>query len=432
MPGTLVTTMIIIMFSLMLALAPSVAIASGGPNEPVGAVKLLESSNDTFPPTGFTNIYPGCDGFAGTDSTAPKSAPGVYIERRRAGTNNPPPSGGCSIRGEFPPVRNIYGAMWYKTSNPYSGVEAGTKLAGYMQQQAGNFVGIGFIGKNSSISTWYNGFFPGWNGNCQYSGQSWFYDPRAMIGEPECAYVATMYSTTGAASSGPSVWTMLEWYFQLGSCGTCNDGIKKVWVNNTPSTNLTNFNFPDSPFIAWGMTHTWDGVNKYIDPSIEDLIITDHMYLSTTSDIPHGVKLPAPHILSPLPGDTVTDGSLEIRFSEVDGARQYILNVHEQDQSYECSMMTFCGNIAGTSKTVKVKSGMKYDWWVQAIDKDGVPGDSQGATFMVKKPVGHVFSNIENGEFSISFTFEESRCPQGNSAFVRGKDTKTVTVTCDQ
>jgi len=267
--------------ALFLAFTASIAKAAGGPNEPAGAVKLLESSNDTFPPTGFTNNYPGCNGFAGV-SDGPKSPSGAYIEQRNAGTNNPPPSGGCSINGAFSPVRNVYGAMWYKTSNPYSGVSAGgTKLAGYMQQQNGNFFGIAFHGQNEYIYTWYNGQYPGFTGNCHYGGQPWFYDPRAQIGQPECQYGATLYPNIAYIGSGVGNWTLVEWYFQLSTCGTCRDGILKVWVNGTPTQSLTDINYPDTPFVAWAMTHTWDGVNTYINPAITDQIITDHMYLST-------------------------------------------------------------------------------------------------------------------------------------------------------
>jgi hypothetical protein len=263
---------------LILLIVPSTSSASGGPNEPPGSTTLLDSDNSVFPPRGFTNNYPGCNGFAGTDSSAPKSAPGVYIEVRPAGTNNPPNTGGCSISGNFRPVRNIYGAMWYKTSNPYSGVTAGTKLAGYMQQQIGNIVGIAFQGQNAGIHLWYNASLGlnGWPGNCHLYGQLWFRDPHH-----ECANVAEIYPNVAAVGGGIGNWTLVEWYFQLGTCQTCQNGILRVWVNGILSINLTNFNYIDSPFTSWNMTHTWDGFNLYNDPSIEDRLITDHMYLST-------------------------------------------------------------------------------------------------------------------------------------------------------
>lgn len=286
---------------LTILLVASTSSASGGPNEPPGSKVLLDSDNSAFPPRGFTNIYPGCNGFAGTDSSAPKSAPGVYIEVRAAGTNNPPPTGGCSINGAFSPVRNIYGAMWYKTSNPYSGVTAGpgTKLTGYMQQQLGNIVGLAFHGQNEYNYHWYNASpgLNGWQGNCQYAGQPWFYDPQASVGNPECSFGAIIYPNVQYVGGGVGQWTLIEWYMQLGTCQTCNNGILKWWVNGVLSGSYNNYNYVDSPFTAWGMTHTWDGVNHYLNPAIEDRIITDHMYLSTVGgnapvDNPPGPPVP--------------------------------------------------------------------------------------------------------------------------------------------
>jgi len=47
-------------------------------------------------------------------------------------------------------------------------------------------------------------------------------------------------------------------------------------------------------------------------------------------------------------------------------------------------------------------------------------------------PGGPAFSNIQNGDDAISFTFEEARCPKGTRRFIKGRDTKTITITCEK
>jgi len=115
----------------------------------------------------------------------------------------------------------------------------------------------------------------------------------------------------------------------------------------------------------------------------------------------------------------VPAGSTEFRWKEVLGATQYILNVHEDGQSYDCTLMTFCGNLPGTSKFVTTKPGKKYDWWVLGIDDKGNPGKSRGSSFTaqstvtpppvtpppvtpppVTPPSGPAFKNIRQGEYT--------------------------------
>jgi hypothetical protein len=162
-------------------------------------------------------------------------------------------------------------------------------------------------------------------------------------------------------------------------------------------------------------------------------------------------KLPSPDILLPVVGATIPSGVTEFRWTPVVGAAQYILNVHEEGQSYDCNLMLFCGNLSATSKTLTLKPGKKYDWWVLGVDGQAKPGESRGSAFTtqgvivtppvtpppvtpppVTPPSGPAFSNIQNKDDELSFTFDETRCPKGTRRFIKGRDRKTITITCER
>jgi hypothetical protein len=83
------------------------------------------------------------------------------------------------------------------------------------------------------------------------------------------------------------------------------------------------------------------------------------------------------------------NSTIVFSWSAVQGAVKYQLRVHEDGTPYDpCSGMAFCGDIQGTSQSIALKPGTKYDWWVAALQADGTVGPSTGSSFVTSQFAG--------------------------------------------
>lgn len=75
-------------------------------------------------------------------------------------------------------------------------------------------------------------------------------------------------------------------------------------------------------------------------------------------------------------------------------ATSYLLRVHEEGTPYDpCELMTFCGEVFMTSKTLALVPGKRYDWWIHSKNVNGY-GSSNGSSF-VYLPIVNVPSNVQ-------------------------------------
>lgn len=284
----------------------------------------------------------------------------------------------------------------------------------------------------------------------------------------------------------PGRWHRISLYLKQGPDLTGRRAIAKWWIDDDLAGNYTNLNTrPQDTYTGVHINPVYGGAatdanGNPIFKTQPDYMWFDAMKVSDPSggappvtppqppQPPQPAKLPGPDILAPLRGATVPAGPVEFRWSAIPGAGQYILNVHEEGQSYDCTMMSFCGNLPGTSKLVTLKAGKKVDWWVQTFDQQGNPGLSNGGSFTVQAspatplpiepppvqpppvepppvqpppvvtpPSGPVFSNIregvdQKGRPALSFEFQDAACPKGTRRTLKGHDTKTITIVCER
>ena len=268
---------------------PTFALALGsGDHRPVGATTLLDNPLDSIPGPGCSNVYPGADGTIVNDPTAFGSPSKVLRQRKDPVTS----LGGVVLYCPFQPVNSIYVSMVFKFSPDWFGLYNNlNKLTGYFPQQHGNFFrfDLAKLSDNSlHLRAGFNGMsrMGGGNGNnCHLAGQG-LISPIPN----ECDGVA--YGLLSNVSDPPVTrdqWHRLEFVAQLGTCPTCRNGKLYWWLDGVLMGRYDNFNHAISSFVAWDLTHTWDGngCNGGMQKCgqqpypVTDFTYIDHLHVST-------------------------------------------------------------------------------------------------------------------------------------------------------
>jgi hypothetical protein len=74
--------------------------------------------------------------------------------------------------------------------------------------------------------------------------------------------------------------------------------------------------------------------------------------------------------------------TVEFSWDAASNAIKYQLRVHEDGTPYDpCTSMAYCADVTGLTKSVMLKPGTNYDWWVAGVGPDGTVGPSTGSSF---------------------------------------------------
>lgn len=434
------------------------------PNEPAGSTVLTETHFDAMTANGFVDEYAAVGmsslGSIATNQNGPASSPNAlqsyYPVNHPGGNGTMKVTFGTSARREF------YVCTWWKIDSPFENHKSsGTKLF-YITGPNGEGHPYYFLMRNHSAP--YGLWLVSQGGNAL--------DNRHLGGI--CPYEGTCnLPPTGPGSLREGTFQLLEIYLRESATPTSRDGIAKWWIDGQPTGVYTNLNTIEH-FGGVHINPVFGGARDQFKQQ-PDYMWFDAMRVSDPRGgappppvTPPPVQPPPPtmDILRPVGGSIINAGATEFAWTAVSGAAQYILNVHEEGQSYDCTLMTFCGNLPGTSKLVTVKPGKKVDWWVQAVTAQGTVLTSRGSAFTVRTdvvppppvqpppvvpppvqppppvppppvpppppPSGTVFSHIREENGALIFEYREDTCPKGTRRFIRGRETKTITITCER
>ena len=113
-----------------------------------------------------------------------------------------------------------------------------------------------------------------------------------------------------ATWSAGNPWTRVEIYLKSSTTATSRDGIIRIWINNTLSSDFTNVNIMYNGIEEWQINHTWDGGSRG-DLTREWAHYWDHVYWSVRTSGGSGTPRATLTSLTPVsvslaPGNTQT------------------------------------------------------------------------------------------------------------------------------
>ncbi len=356
-------------------------------------------------PCGMLSRYPAGFSYASPGGSGMVSGPRVMDEYMLTGSTQ----GNGQWGLDFARRREIFvGFLWRTTARGYP--NNNNKLV-FIKDPSNSFlVWQGAPGTGAKRLKWYQqegvdnchvngyvGFFTGfcWNASdpAKKDGTGWF--------EPNI--------NASAADVAPdaSAFTKVEIYLKASSTATSKDGIIRIWVNGTLSTEYTNVNQGNQGGVTPGgfgnveITSTWDG--QYQVPGPDWHHYFDHFYVSFPNNSGGVITppvdpdpepepgtndpLPAPTGLSPAV-TTVSPGLVTVSWNQVSGASAYDLRIHKNGTPYQpCESMVRCARQSGTSYTFTADPNSTYDWWVHSVAPGGVAGPSNGTAFSTSSGV---------------------------------------------
>jgi hypothetical protein len=274
-------------------------------------------------------------------------------------------------------------------------------------------------------------------------------------------------------------WHLVEIRYALGTHATSRDGLYQVFVDGRPVIHLTNFNHSMLPWDRVGITPTWDGQCKNTavwqpwnlsawgygmsSPNAcipwDDWYEYGHLHVSTTDAVvvtppvnPPQPPTPPVNILTDLKVTNVGANSAFVT-ATVPAGHKLLVRVAPSPMNWGATIDQACQSspclVTGLQPSTKHQ--------VMAVLYTGVLGSATfgpiaspltfttlaGPVPPVEPPVppvppvrppvtGTLFKNIREENGALIAEFDDADCPKGTRRFIRGRDTKTITITCER
>lgn len=206
------------------------------------------------------------------DGTAPYTGPWVFKSYRAAGTAF---GNGQWVQHFTPPQREVFLGMDWKTNPEFVGFTNNTN----------KLIFISAPGGSGDVS------FLVWQGPADSSSKELKWYQQGIVNNTHISTVFnTNYPTDGTGWFNPNVnssvaqvprgvWTKVEVYLKSSTSATSKDGIIRIWINGTLSSNYTNANISWTGFEFFQINNTWDGGGAIT--SADWIHYFDHIYIST-------------------------------------------------------------------------------------------------------------------------------------------------------
>lgn len=239
------------------------------PNEPVGATNFHNWGHNLLTGGGWYDAYGGFSTSIVSDATAPLSPNNVLQQRFPSGGVGGNTGGGGNLY-TFPTFypQGVFYAFWMKLDANFEHHPSGTKVA-WIHTRNGNSP------QNNNLICMVKSS----GGSLAHPMISW----QWANGQPDnshLGFVGSGYIESGTTFSH-NAWTKFEWIFKPSTNMTSQDGVYKLYINNSLACSTTSLNtpaiYPDSVshITVWGGT----GGTKTRD----SYIWWDHEYVSALS-----------------------------------------------------------------------------------------------------------------------------------------------------
>lgn len=337
------------------------------PNEPTGFTELTNFGHSAIVASGWTDVYDvtGYNATIVADASAPLSPSSVLRQRFPAGLVGGNGGGGgtfYSFGGSA--YEEIFFAFWFRVDVNFINHPVSTKIC--------------WIHTTLNGSPQNNNLFLAMYGNNPYYLSAVYQQANIDNSHINGGPIGTIRLDPFAGSFSAGQWVKIEIYWRRSSANTSTNGIWKVWINNSPSINVTNLNTDRMTADSVSYITIWGGVGSAL--SRDCYLYWDHSYVSAPSGGGGGTPptLTEPTNLYPR-NISLPYGLTTFSWGAVPGASNYDIRIHKMGDAYEPSSVYLAyARQAATSITVTTEPNSQYDWWVSGVDGSGTVGPTSG------------------------------------------------------
>lgn len=275
---------LLLLFAALLGTFRSAEASASWPNEPAGAVPILDFDFSTMQGKGL--IFYGGDANIVSDSTAQGSPSNVVQYRYAQGF-----AGGVGAAKHYMALGNtlkeLYLGYWWKPSSPWQGhASNGNKIHFFVAADNSLFVTEMYGPPSGPFTLAVYLPFATSNGHL----------PNSYGDNP-----GTRHLFGNGVQVKLGVWHRVEVYVKHSTTPTSRDGIIRWWIDGVLAGNYTTVNYSQAPWAEFSFSPTWGGTGDIKRQT--DFYWYDHVYLSApksgsaSNDQPPGPPA-APRILN--------------------------------------------------------------------------------------------------------------------------------------